>query len=139
MPRWPPNPACSRPTSGCDPAGERGSCPNPADAGARLSTGADGVEPEVQNETQPFPQPMNPLLWPVRSVANGLGLAWWARVQTRSPDAVYWFGPFVRRSTLEAALEPFLADLRSEAPASIEHQLLRTQRGEPLTEAVDLA
>jgi len=80
---------------------------------------------------------MNPLLWPVRSVANGLGLAWWARVETRSPDAVYWFGPFVRRSTLEAALEPFLADLRSESPEAIEHQVLRTQRGEPLTEFRD--
>lgn len=77
---------------------------------------------------------MNPLLWPVRSVANGLGLAWWARVETRSPDATYWFGPFVRRSTLERALPSFLDDLRSEAPASLEHSLLRTHRGEPLTE-----
>lgn len=80
---------------------------------------------------------MNPLLWPVRSVANGLGLAWWARVETRSPDAVYWFGPFVRRSTLEAALVSFLDDLRAESPASLDHTLLRTQRGEPLTEAPD--
>lgn len=81
---------------------------------------------------------MNPLLWPMRNVANGLGLAWWARVETRSPDAVYWFGPFVRRGTLEAALQPFLEDLRSESPASMEHRLLRTRRGEPLTEAPDL-
>lgn len=81
---------------------------------------------------------MNPMLWPARSVANGLGLAWWARVETRSPDATYWFGPFVRRSTLEAALPAFLDDLRSEAPARLEHQLLRTRRGEPLTEAPDL-
>jgi hypothetical protein len=110
----------------------------PTCAGARLRTGAGGVEAEVQNGIHPTPWPMNPLLWPVRSIANGLGLAWWARVQTRTPDAVYWFGPFVRRSTLEAALQPFLADLRSEAPVSIEHQLLRTQRGEPLTEAPDL-
>ena len=80
---------------------------------------------------------MNPFLWPVRSVANGLGLAWWARVETRSPDAVYWFGPFVRRSTLEAALGSFLDDLRSESPGSLDHTLLRTQRGEPLTEAHD--
>ncbi len=78
--------------------------------------------------------PMNPLLWPVRSAANGLGLAWWARVETRSPDAVYWFGPFVRRSTLENMLPAFLDDLRSESPASMEHQLLRARRGEPLTE-----
>jgi hypothetical protein len=82
---------------------------------------------------------MNPLLWPVRSVANGLGLAWWARVETRSPDAVYWFGPFVRRSTLEEALPPFLDDLRSESPASLDYECLRTSRGEPLTESPDLA
>jgi hypothetical protein len=77
---------------------------------------------------------MNPLLWPVRSVANGIGLAWWARVETQAPDAVYWFGPFVRRSTLEASLEPFLADLRAESPAGIDYTLQRTHRGEPLTE-----
>lgn len=82
---------------------------------------------------------MNPMLWPARNVANGLGLAWWARVETRSPDAIYWFGPFVRRSTLEAALPAFLDDLRSESPALLEHQLLQTRRGEPLTEAPDLA
>ncbi|MEB3199026.1 MAG: DUF1816 domain-containing protein [Synechococcaceae cyanobacterium] len=80
---------------------------------------------------------MNPLFWPVRRVANGLGLAWWARVETRSPDAVYWFGPFVRRATLEEALPPFLADLRSEGPAGLEHELLRTCRREPLTETAE--
>jgi hypothetical protein len=74
----------------------------------------------------------------MRNLANGLGMAWWARVETRSPDATYWFGPFVRRSTLEAALPAFLADLRSEAPASLESTCLRTSRQEPLTEAPDL-
>jgi len=77
---------------------------------------------------------MNPLLWPVRSCANGLGLAWWARVETRSPDAVYWFGPFVRRRTLETHLPAFLADIQSESPGSLEHHVLRNRRGEPLTE-----
>ena len=77
---------------------------------------------------------MNPLLWPVRRCANGLGLAWWARVRTQSPDVTYWFGPFVRRSTLEGALAGLLEDLRSESPADIAVDLLRTRRGEPLTE-----
>lgn len=77
---------------------------------------------------------MNPLLWPMRNLANGLGVAWWARVETRSPDATYWFGPFVRRGTLEAALPEFLEDLRSEAPASLEYTLQRISRREPLTE-----
>jgi hypothetical protein len=76
---------------------------------------------------------MNALLGPARSCANGLGLAWWARVETRSPDVTYWFGPFVRRQTLEADLPGFLADLRSEAPGVLEHELLRTRRSEPFT------
>ncbi|MBM5821054.1 MAG: DUF1816 domain-containing protein [Cyanobacteria bacterium K_Offshore_surface_m2_011] len=82
---------------------------------------------------------MNPLLWPTRGIANGLGLAWWARVEARSPDAVYWFGPFVRRRTLEQALPAFLDDLRAESPASLEHQCLRTGRSEPFTEFSDPA
>ena len=77
---------------------------------------------------------MNPLLWLVRSGANALGLAWWARVESRTPDCVYWFGPYTRRATLEAELPAFLADLQEESPASLQHQLLRTRRGEPLTE-----
>ena len=51
---------------------------------------------------------MNPLLWPVRRCANGLGLAWWARVSTQGPDVIYWYGPFVRRRTLESQLQAFL-------------------------------
>jgi len=77
---------------------------------------------------------MNPLLQPLRSCANGLGLAWWARVETRSPNVTYWFGPFVRRRTLETQLPAFLADLSSEAPGDMHHELLRTRRGEPFTE-----
>jgi hypothetical protein len=77
---------------------------------------------------------MNPLLWPVRRCANGLGLAWWARVRTQSPAVTYWFGPFVRRSTLEQALPAFLHDLEAEGSAGLESELVRTRRGEPLTE-----
>ncbi len=77
---------------------------------------------------------MNALLRLLRNLANGLGLAWWARVETHSPHVVYWFGPFLRRHELEAALPVFLADVRSEAPGSLGHELLRVRRGEPLTE-----
>ena len=76
---------------------------------------------------------MNPLLWPLRSLANGLGIAWWARAQTQDPEITYWFGPYVRRQELDAALQPFLDDLRREAPGSLDHAVLRTRRGEPLT------
>ncbi|QEY31492.1 DUF1816 domain-containing protein [Synechococcus sp. RSCCF101] len=73
------------------------------------------------------------LIRPLRAIANGLGVAWWARVETRSPDVTYWFGPFLRRSGLEKALAGFLADLKEEAPGSMDHAILRTRRGEPLT------
>lgn len=77
---------------------------------------------------------MASLLWPLRSLANGLGLAWWARVETREPRVVYWFGPFLRRQELQRTLPVFLADLEAEAPGGIRHELLRERRGEPLTE-----
>ena len=70
---------------------------------------------------------------PLRSVANGLGLAWWARVQTQGPDVTYWFGPFITRQGLESELSSFLDDVKSEQPQSISHSLLRTRRSEPLT------
>ena len=70
---------------------------------------------------------------PFRATANLLGLAWWARIDTRNPDVTYWFGPFVRRGSLERELEAFMADLRAEQPAVVEHQILRTRRGEPFT------
>jgi len=84
-----------------------------------------------------FTTPMTTLFQPLRSVANGLGLAWWARVETRQPDVTYWFGPYVRRSSLEEALPPFLADLRSEGAVEVNHALLRTRRGEPFTISAD--
>jgi hypothetical protein len=77
--------------------------------------------------------PMSSLLWPLRSLANGLGVTWWARIHTHTPDVTYWFGPFLRRRELEQALPAFLADIESEGPQSMDHELLRTSRCEPLT------
>ena len=76
---------------------------------------------------------MSPLIRPMRSIANGFGLAWWARVQTVGPDVTYWFGPFLTRRGLESELSIFLDDIISEQPQSISHAVLRTRRGEPLT------
>ena len=76
---------------------------------------------------------MSPLIRPLRSLANGLGAAWWARIQTSGPDVTYWFGPFITRKGLENELGSFLDDVKSEQPQSISHSLLRTRRSEPLT------
>ena len=55
-------------------------------------------------------------------------------MRTQDPAVTYWFGPFVRRSTLENALPAFLSDIQAESPIGLEHALLRTRRAEPLTE-----
>ena len=75
---------------------------------------------------------MSPLIRPLRSLANGFGGAWWARIQTSGPDVTYWFGPFITRKGLESELNSFLDDVKSEHPQSISHSLLRTRRSEPL-------
>lgn len=80
---------------------------------------------------------MNPLIRLLRGMANGLGVAWWARVETQAPHVIYWFGPFVRREELEEKLPVFLGDVSSEQPGSMEHELLQVRRGEPLTEELD--
>jgi hypothetical protein len=87
----------------------------------------------MHNGGKPAAAFMAPLQQPFRDVANLLGVAWWARIDTRQPDVTYWFGPYVRRSSLEASLPSILADLREEGPAVLEHRLLRTRRREPLT------
>ena len=61
---------------------------------------------------------MSPLIRPLRSLANGVGLAWWARVETTGPDVTYWFGPFLSRRGLEHELATFLEDVGSEQPQS---------------------
>ena len=76
---------------------------------------------------------MSALIRPLRNLANGLGMAWWARVETSGPDVTYWFGPFLTRQGLESELPAFLEDISSEQPQSMRHTLLRTRRGEPLT------
>jgi hypothetical protein len=80
---------------------------------------------------------MNPLIRLLRGMANGLGVAWWARVETQAPHVIYWFGPFVSREHLEEKLPVFLSDVSSEQPGSVEHELLRVRRSEPLTEVLD--
>ena len=69
----------------------------------------------------------------MRGLGNSLGLAWWAKIETRSPNATYWFGPFLTRRSLENGLDNFLDDLSMEGSYSINKEFLRCRKGEPLT------
>ena len=33
----------------------------------------------------------------IRNLGNKLGLAWWAKVETKAPNVIYWFGPFLTK------------------------------------------
>ena len=69
----------------------------------------------------------------LRSFVNNVGLAWWAKVETSTPNVTYWFGPFVTRRHLKVNLSSFLDDLSIESSDSIKHTLVRGRRVEPFT------
>ncbi len=76
---------------------------------------------------------MGSLFRALRRLSNNVGLAWWVRIETRDPNVVYWFGPFLTRNRLKGQLSVFLADLSDEAPSSVTHTVERCCRKEPLT------
>ncbi len=69
----------------------------------------------------------------IRSLGNSFGLAWWAKVETKEPNVIYWFGPFLTRRSLKGNLSSFIEDLSEEGANSISHSFIRCRRYEPLT------
>ena len=69
----------------------------------------------------------------IRNFGNKLGLAWWAKVETKGPNAVYWYGPFLTKTSLKQNLNLFINDLSEEGSEDIKHELIRCKRTEPLT------
>jgi len=69
----------------------------------------------------------------IRNFGNKLGLAWWAKVETVTPTATYWYGPFLTKRSLNKNLKKFLNDLSDEGSIDIQHSIIRCKREEPLT------
>tara|TARA_Y100001933_G_scaffold77526_1_gene78760 strand:- start:12365 stop:12583 length:219 start_codon:yes stop_codon:yes gene_type:complete len=69
----------------------------------------------------------------IRNFGNKLGLAWWAKVETKSPDVTYWYGPFLTKRSLKDNLNLFLKDLTDEGSSNVNHTFIRCKRTEPLT------
>tara|TARA_B100000963_G_C22312828_1_gene530836 strand:- start:328 stop:561 length:234 start_codon:yes stop_codon:yes gene_type:complete len=69
----------------------------------------------------------------IRNLGNNLGLAWWAKVETDTPDVIYWFGPFLTKKSLKVNLKIFINDLNEEGSKNISHSLIRCKKSEPLT------
>ena len=69
----------------------------------------------------------------IRNFGNKLGLAWWAKIETEDPNAIYWFGPFLTKRSLKENMSSFIHDLSDEGTSSIKHSLVRCKKEEPLT------
>ena len=69
----------------------------------------------------------------IRTLGNKLGLAWWAKVETGTPSAIYWYGPFLTKRSLSENLELFLEDIYNEGSIEIKHSIIRCKKEEPLT------
>ncbi len=69
----------------------------------------------------------------IRNFGNKLGLAWWAKIETLNPNATYWYGPFLRKRSLEDNIFSFIKDLSDEGSTDIKHSLFRCKKEEPLT------
>ena len=69
----------------------------------------------------------------IRNFGNKLGLAFWAKIQTENPNATYWYGPFLTKSSLNENLNSFVQDLTDEGSTNIKHKIVRCNKEEPLT------
>jgi len=69
----------------------------------------------------------------IRNFGNKIGLAWWAKIETQSPFATYWYGPFLTKRSLKENLVAFENDLIAEGATGIKHNFIRCKKEEPLT------
>ena len=69
----------------------------------------------------------------IRNFGNKLGLAWWAKIETKDPNAIYWYGPFLTKRSLKENMFSFIQDLSDEGSTDIKHVLVRCKKEEPLT------
>ena len=69
----------------------------------------------------------------IRNFGNKLGLAWWAKIETKQPDTTYWYGPFITKRSLEKNMSSFIKDLSDEGSTNIKSSLVRCKKEEPLT------
>ena len=69
----------------------------------------------------------------IRNLGNKIGLAWWAKIETEQPNSIYWYGPFITKSSLKKNMTAFIKDLTDEGSTNIKHSLFRCKKEEPLT------
>ncbi len=56
---------------------------------------------------------------------DNLGLAWWVEIATKNPKCTYYFGPFLKDTEAQAAVEGYVEDLELEGAKGINVQVKR--------------
>ncbi|WP_298617393.1 DUF1816 domain-containing protein [uncultured Thermosynechococcus sp.] len=65
-------------------------------------------------------------------LVNGIGLAWWVKIETKTPPCTYYFGPFLTPMEAEREKDGYIEDLKAEGAEGIEVSVVRC-RPEELT------
>jgi hypothetical protein len=60
-------------------------------------------------------------------IANSLGLAYWVKIATDSPNCIYYFGPFLTEKEANLARSGYVEDLKNEGAQTIKVEIGRYQ------------
>ena len=62
------------------------------------------------------------------NVLQSFGLAWWVKIETRSPACTYYFGPFGSEKEAQQAKPGYVEDLMNEEAQGISVNIVRCKR-----------
>lgn len=66
---------------------------------------------------------------------NGMGLAWWVKIETKAPPCTYYFGPFLTPTEAEKEKDGYIEDLEAEGAEGLEVSVVRCRPEEVTIDA----
>ncbi|RMH66898.1 MAG: DUF1816 domain-containing protein [Cyanobacteria bacterium J003] len=66
---------------------------------------------------------------------NGMGLAWWVKIETKTPPCTYSFGPFLTSMEAEKEKDGYIEDLKAEGAEGLEVSVVRCRPEEVTIDA----
>lgn len=58
-------------------------------------------------------------------LVNEIGLAWWVKIETKTPPCTYYFGPFLTQAEAEKEKQGYIEDLKAEGAEGLEVMVMR--------------
>ncbi|MFN4280653.1 DUF1816 domain-containing protein [Thermosynechococcus sp.] len=68
-------------------------------------------------------------------LVNGMGLAWWVKIDTKTPSCTYYFGPFLTQAEAEREKDGYIEDLKAEGAEGLEVSVVRCRPEEVTIDA----